>query len=102
MCVYVCLCVKFVRERERERVCNTTILYILLVSPADYEAAGEIDCDASLDVDEGWVLSGIHRHFFPNMCIVTASLPSNGDYSSYIKSGMCSAQCNFRRTIDNF
>ena len=53
----------------------------------DYEAAGEIDCDASLDVDEGWVLSGMHRPSFPTMSIVTASLPSNGDYSSFIKSG---------------
>ena len=55
---------------------------------SDYEAAGEIDCDAFLDVDEGWVLSGIHRYSVPSMCIVNASLPSNGDHSAYLKCGM--------------
>ena len=58
-----------------------------LYGTIDYEASGEIDCDASLDVDEGWVLSGIHRYSSPSMRIVSASLPSNGDHSSYIKRG---------------
>ena len=75
-----------VENHNQSTVAKSSFLTHVLYCTA-FEEAGEIDCDASLDVDGGWVLSGIHRHSYPSMRIVTASLPSNGDYSNYTKSG---------------
>ena len=40
-----------------------------------------------MEVDGGWVLGGVHKLPAPNICIVTASAPSDGDYSLYLKAG---------------
>lgn len=53
----------------------------------DYLEASIIDCDAAIDVADGWVLSGVHRSPTPHITIVTASLPLDGDYSAYIEAG---------------
>ena len=63
-----------------------------LSSNADYLQASVIDCDAALDVDDGWVLSGVHRSPTPHATIVTASLPLDGDYSAYLEAGECTAE----------
>ena len=41
-----------------------------------------------VEVDDDWLLSGTHKVPAPNIRIVTASLPSDGDYSAYIIAGM--------------
>ena len=63
----------------------------LCMSPLlDYLQASVIDCDVAMDVDDGWVLSGVHRSPTPHATIVTASLPLDGDYSAYIEAGILS------------
>ena len=54
----------------------------------DYLQAAVIDCDTALDVDDGWVLSGVHCSPTPCVTIVTASVPLDGDYSAYMEAGM--------------
>ncbi len=53
--------------------------------PADYEAS--VTIDSVLEVDDGWMLSGVHQHTLPNIRIVTASMPAAGNYSSFLKAG---------------
>lgn len=48
-----------------------------------------IDCDSSMDVDGGWLLSGVHLTPSPQATIIIASLPLDGDYTSYMEAGMC-------------
>ncbi|CAI8012704.1 Beclin 1-associated autophagy-related key regulator, partial [Geodia barretti] len=51
----------------------------------DYQLSAVIDCETAMDVDDGWVLSGVHRSPTPHASIISASLPLNGDYSPYIE-----------------
>jgi len=53
----------------------------------DYVAAAKIDCDSVLEIDDGWMLSGVHQHRLPNMKIVTACMPADGDHSAFLKKG---------------
>lgn len=46
----------------------------------------KIDCDKVLELDEGWVLGGIHCHPTPYISIVAPSLPANGDQNKYLHS----------------
>ena len=62
-------------------------LHALSFLPADYVESSLIDCDSLMEVDGGWMLSGLHRLPAPHMSIVTASVPSDGDYSLYLKAG---------------
>ena len=52
---------------------------------SDYQLSAVIDCDTAMDVDDGWVLSGVHSSPTPHASIISASLPLNGDYSPYIE-----------------
>ena len=93
--VHVLVCVPEYTHRTLK--CSTMDVVLPLHSDKspctlDYAAAGEIDCDASLDVDEGWVLSGIHHYSSPSMRIVSATLPSNGDHTAYLKRGKLTSQ----------
>ena len=53
----------------------------------DYVESSIIDCDSQMEVDGGWVLGGMHKLPAPNIRIVTALAPSDGDYSLYLKAG---------------
>ncbi len=61
------------------------ILTLCLFFPTDYEAS--VTIDSVLEVDDGWMLSGVHQHTLPNIRIVTASMPAAGNYSSFLKAG---------------
>ncbi|KAL5463605.1 hypothetical protein EMCRGX_G032519 [Ephydatia muelleri] len=50
----------------------------------DYKYLSQIDCNSIIEVDGDWLLSGARKAPAPNIRIVTASLPSNGDYTAYI------------------
>lgn len=52
---------------------------------ADYSEHVRIDCDHTLDLDEGWVLGGVHCHPTPHISIVAPSLPANGDHTLYLR-----------------
>ena len=54
----------------------------------DYQSS-VIDCDSVLEVDDGWMLSGVRRHSMPNLRIVTASMPADSNYSTFLKAGQC-------------
>ena len=60
-------------------------MYCNFSSP-DYYQRTEIDCDQVLELEEGWVLSGVHSHPTPHISIVGAapSLPANGDHTPYL------------------
>ena len=53
----------------------------------DYKYLSQIDCNSIIEVDGDWLLSGARKAPAPNIRIVTASLPSNGDYTAYIIAG---------------
>lgn len=50
----------------------------------DYKQLNQIDCNSIVEVDGDWLLSGARKAPAPNIRIVTASLPSDGDYTAYI------------------
>ena len=54
---------------------------------SDYKYLSQIDCNSIIEVDGDWLLSGARKAPAPNIRIVTASLPSNGDYTAYIIAG---------------
>ena len=62
-------------------------------SPADYLQSSLINCDSALEVDDGWILSGVHCSPTPQVTIVTAALPLNGDYHTYLEAGECVCVC---------
>ena len=74
--------------RRRGRRCVLTHSYPHMRCPllsSDYQLSAVIDCETAMDVDDGWVLSGVHRSPTPHASIISASLPLNGDYSPYIE-----------------
>ena len=56
----------------------------LCVITLDYQEQTRIDCDQLLELEEGWVLGGVHRHPSPHISIVCPSLPVNGDHTPYL------------------
>ena len=51
----------------------------------DYYQRVEIDCDRVLELEEGWVLGGVHAHPTPHISIVAPSLPADGDHAPYLR-----------------
>ena len=79
-------------EGEGSRVVSVAGPVSICVSLSDYLQASVIDCDTAQDVDDGWVLSGVHRSPTPHITIVTASMPLDGDYSAYLEAGTATEQ----------
>ena len=69
------------------RMHNVHICTRLHALSSDYQQLSQIDCNNVIEVDGDWLLSGTRKVPAPNIKIVTASLPSDGDYTAYIIAG---------------